>query len=82
MEAKTMVFNIDQHKLMKNVMEFGNACVSTIAFTLIFISLIFYYFNILDLVHEANFILVMLFIFTLDQVLLKPIFSRIGKKTS
>jgi hypothetical protein len=75
-----MVFKIDQHKIMKTILKFSSACVSTIAFTLIFVSLIFYYFGILDIAVEANFILMMLIIFAFDQLLLKPIFSRIGNK--
>lgn len=75
-----MAFKIDQHKILTDIFGFSNACISTIAFTLIFISLIFYYFDILTVAQEANFILIMLAIFALDQLLIKPFFSRIENR--
>jgi len=75
-----MVFKIDQHKIMTAIFGFSNACISTIAFTLIFFSLIVYYFDFINVAQEANFILIMLAIFALDQLLIKPVFSRVENR--
>lgn len=75
-----MVMKIETHKIMKNIIEFSNVCISTIAFTLIFFSLVFYYFDILNVVQEAYFIFIMLTIFAVDQLLLKPIFNKIENR--
>jgi hypothetical protein len=75
-----MAIKFDPHKLLKIIFGFSNACISTIAFTLIFFSLIFYYFDFLNVAQEANFILIMLAIFALDQLFIKPVFSRIENR--
>ena len=66
-----------KHKIMEKIFGLSNMCISTIAFILIFISLILYSMDIISLDKEAYFVLFMLILFVSDQLLLKPLFSRI-----
>jgi hypothetical protein len=65
------------HKVMEKKFGLSNMCLSTIAFVLIFVSLILYSIDIISLPMEAYFVLLMLIIFVSDQLLLKPLFGRI-----
>jgi hypothetical protein len=65
------------NKVMEKIFGLSNMCLSTIAFVLIFVSLILYSINIISLAREAYFVLLMLIIFVSDQLLLKPLFGRI-----
>ncbi len=66
-----------KHKVMEKIFGLSNMCLSTIAFVLIFVSLILYSIDIINLVNEAYFVLIMLILFASDQLLLKPLFSRV-----
>jgi hypothetical protein len=72
-----MVRNIYHHKFVEKIFELNNMCLSTIAFVLIFVSLVLYSFDVISLVREAYFVLIMLIIFASDQLLLKPFFSKV-----
>ena len=65
------------HKVIEKIFGLSNMCLSTIAFVLIFVSLILYSIDIISLPKEAHFVLLMLIIFVSDQLLLKPLFGRI-----
>jgi len=64
---------------MEKIFGLGNMCLSTIAFALIFVSLILFSMDIISITREAYFVLFMLLIFVSDQLLLKPL-SGILKK--
>jgi hypothetical protein len=66
-----------KHKLMEKIFGLSNICVSTIAFALIFVSLILFSMDIISLAREAYFVLFMMLIFISDQLLFKPLFGRI-----
>jgi hypothetical protein len=71
-----MTRNSYKHKFMEQIFGLGNICVSTIAFAMIFISLILFSMDIISLTKEAYFILFMMLIFVSDQLLLKPLFGK------
>lgn len=79
MKVTNMAINPYKHKFMEKIFGLGNMCLSTIAFTMIFISLILFSIDIISLTKEAYFVLFMLLIFILDQLLLKPLFGKIEK---
>lgn len=72
-----MANNSYKHKIMGKIFGLGNICLSTIAFTLIFISLILFSMDIISITREAYFVLFMMLIFVSDQLLLKPLFGKI-----
>ncbi len=72
-----MANNSYKHKLMGKISGSGNICVSTIAFAMIFVSLILFSMDIISLAREAYFVLFMILLFISDQLLLKPLFGRI-----
>ena len=74
-----MTRNPYKHKFMEKIFGSGNMCLSTIAFALIFVSLILFSMDIISLTREAYFVLFMLLIFVSDQLLLKPLFGKIEK---
>lgn len=71
--------NSYKHRFMEKIFGLGKICLSTIAFALIFVSLILFSMDIISLTNEAYFVLFMLLIFISDQLLLKPLFSIIEK---
>jgi hypothetical protein len=72
-----MARNSYKHKLMEKIFGLGNICMSTIAFAMIFVSLILFSMDIISVTTEAYFVLFMMLIFVSDQLLLKPLFGRI-----
>jgi len=72
-----MARNSYKHKFMEKIFGLSNICVSTIAFALIFVSLILFSMDIISITREAYFVLFMMLIFVSDQLLLKPLFGKI-----
>jgi hypothetical protein len=72
-----MARNSYKHKLMEKIFGLSNICVSTIAFAMIFVSLILFSMDIISITREAYFVLFMMLIFVSDQLLLKPLFGKI-----
>lgn len=62
-----------RNKIATKILEFNNLCISTVAFGVILISLIPFYFNVLTLAQETNLVCFLVGVFVFDQLIVKPI---------
>lgn len=72
-----MAETVNQHKIKGQIIGFRNICLSTIAFTLLFLSLVLYSVDIIALAFEVRIIHDLLLVFAFDQIFLKPILAFI-----
>ena len=73
--VKTIKIEDIESKIAEKILEVNNLCISTIAFGIILVSLIPFYFNVLTPAQETNLVCFLFGVFVLDQLIIKPIYK-------
>ena len=75
-----MIANINSGKIRNiignRIIELNHLCISTVAFGFILVSLVPFYFEVLTLTQETNLICILIGVFVLDQLIIKPIYKN------